>query len=104
MPTFLGPTNIPVLEAWSMGTPVIYSNIRGCREQLGNAGLLINPYSPRDIADKIEKIYTHPKLAMELVRKGKIKIKQWTFKDFTRRIKEIIDIYEKEKGLISKDN
>ena len=36
MPTFFGPTNIPVLEAWSLGCPVITSNIRGIREQVGD--------------------------------------------------------------------
>src|SRR5215469_7695496 len=35
MPTFFGPTNIPVLEAWRFGCPVITSDIRGIREQVG---------------------------------------------------------------------
>ena len=38
MPTFFGPTNIPVLEAWSFGCPVLTSDIRGIREQTRAAG------------------------------------------------------------------
>ena len=37
LPTFFGPTNIPVIEAWAMGVPVLTSDIRGIREQCGDA-------------------------------------------------------------------
>jgi glycosyltransferase involved in cell wall biosynthesis len=95
MPTYFGPTNIPVLEAWTMGTPVIYSDIRGCNEQLGTAGLLVNPNNPSDIADKILKIYTQPGLASELVKKGRIRVKEWAFSDFAKKVANIIDEYKK---------
>ena len=29
MPTFFGPTNIPIFEAWAFGCPVLTSDIRG---------------------------------------------------------------------------
>ena len=41
MPTFFGPTNIPPLEAWNFGRPVIASDISGMRAQIGDAGLLL---------------------------------------------------------------
>lgn len=104
MPTYFGPTNIPVLEAWKMGTPVIYSDIRGCREQLGDAGLLVNPNSPRDIADKILKIYTQPKLDSVLIKRGHERVKEWTFGDFSRKIEKVIEDYGKEKNVVSKSN
>ena len=47
MPTFFGPTNIPVLEAWAYGCPVLTSDIRGIREQVGDAGVLVDPRSDR---------------------------------------------------------
>ncbi|MFH1584008.1 MAG: glycosyltransferase family 1 protein [Actinomycetota bacterium] len=90
MPTFFGPTNIPILEAWVMGTSVVTSDIRGCRDQLGNAGLLVNPNSPRDIAQKTWKLYTNKKLRLELVRRGKIKIDGWKLSDFTLTIEKVI--------------
>src|SRR5581483_5612799 len=43
MPTFFGPTNIPPMEAWHFGRPVITSDIPGMREQIGDAGLLVDP-------------------------------------------------------------
>lgn len=38
MPTFFGPTNIPVIEALGHGCPVLTSDIRGIREQVGDPG------------------------------------------------------------------
>ena len=41
MPTYFGPTNIPPLEAWLIGKPLIYSS--QFREQAGNAALYVDP-------------------------------------------------------------
>ncbi|MEI8335040.1 MAG: glycosyltransferase family 1 protein, partial [Chloroflexota bacterium] len=43
LPTFFGPTNIPVIEGWAMGVPVLTSDIRGIREQCGDAAILVDP-------------------------------------------------------------
>lgn len=95
MPTFFGPTNIPILEAWQMGTPVITSNLKGNKAQLGNAGLLINPHSPQSIAGQIKKIYNNSKLQKDLVTKGKKRASKWTIIHFSKRIKNMVDAFEK---------
>lgn len=43
MPTLLGPTNIPPLEAIALNCPVITSNIYGIPEQMADAAILVNP-------------------------------------------------------------
>lgn len=91
MPTFFGPTNIPVLEAWKMKTPVIYSDIRGCREQLGNAGLLINPLSSSDIASKIMTLLKKKKLRSKLIKNGTVRLNLWTEKEFAKEVNNIIE-------------
>lgn len=35
MPTYFGPTNIPPMEAFSLGCPVCYSDLPGLRDQVG---------------------------------------------------------------------
>lgn len=95
MPTYFGPTNIPILEAWLIGTPVITSNIRGCRDQLGNAGLLVNPDSSPDIADKIQMVYGNNKLRSNLISKGKKRLSKWTFDNFKDKISLIINEYSR---------
>lgn len=90
MPTNFGPSNIPVLEAWSLGTPVIYSNVRGCKEQLGDAGISISPTDSEAWANAMIKIATNPDFAKACVKKGKSKLSNWTEKDFHRTVAGII--------------
>ena len=90
MPTFLGPTNIPVYEAWFMGCPVLYSDVRGCREQAGDAALLFHPANPQDMAEKIRQIWQDENLRKDLIQKGKARLARWTEADFASKINEVI--------------
>jgi glycosyltransferase involved in cell wall biosynthesis len=47
MPSYFGPTNIPPLESWSLGVPLIYSS--QLAEQAGNAALLVDPDSSEEL-------------------------------------------------------
>jgi glycosyltransferase involved in cell wall biosynthesis len=91
MPTFFGPTNIPILEAWAAGCPVITSDIRGIREQVGNAGLLVDPLDESAMAKALWRIYKHPELRKELIERGSNRVKLWTPRMFARKLAEIID-------------
>jgi glycosyltransferase involved in cell wall biosynthesis len=71
MPTFFGPTNIPVLEAWALGCPVLTSDIRGIREQVSDAAILVDPKSAEAIADGIYRLLTEDDLRETLVTKGR---------------------------------
>jgi len=61
---------LPVLESLACGTPVITSNISSLPEVLGQAGLLVNPYSPEEIKLALEKILTGDGLRNSLIKKG----------------------------------
>ncbi|MFM7024379.1 MAG: glycosyltransferase family 4 protein [Flavobacteriales bacterium] len=55
--TFLGPTNIPLIEAALLGCPVICSDFGGHREQIGDGNaLFINPYEVRTIAAAMQEM------------------------------------------------
>jgi glycosyltransferase involved in cell wall biosynthesis len=54
MPTYFGPTNIPPLEAWSLGVPVIYSN--HLSSGIEDGVLPIDPDCPMSIANAIERV------------------------------------------------
>lgn len=51
MPTYFGPTNLPPLEAWKCGTPVLYSN--ELKSQVGDAAICFDPDSAKSIAESI---------------------------------------------------
>jgi glycosyltransferase involved in cell wall biosynthesis len=91
MPTFFGPTNIPVLEAWSLGCPVVTSDIRGVREQAGDAALLADPRSVDAIADAIRRVWVDDDLRAELVRRGQRRLALYTRGDYARRLSEVLD-------------
>lgn len=91
MPTFFGPTNIPILEAWKMECPVLYSNIRGCRQQAGNAALLFNPENPEEMAEKIKSIWNNENLRKDLIEKGKKRLAEWDENKFKEKIYQTIN-------------
>ena len=68
MPTYFGPTNLPPLEAWSLGKPLIYS--AHLEEQAGNAALLINPDNPNEIAEAMVRC-NDSAIRWQLIEAGK---------------------------------
>ncbi len=91
MPTFFGPTNIPILEAWSLGCPVITSDLRGIRDQAGSAALLVNPRSEESIALGIKKIWQDQKVRQKLVKLGKYRLSLYKKGDYNKRLRTIIE-------------
>jgi len=54
MPTYFGPTNLPPLEAWTTGTPVVYPE--AFKSQVGDAALLFDYDRPDSLAEAILKL------------------------------------------------
>lgn len=90
MPTFFGPTNIPVYEAWEYGCAVITSDIRGIREQVADAALLVDPREPRSIAGAIRTVWTNDARRIDLVEKGKLRLRGFSSDAFRARVLEIV--------------
>ncbi len=96
MPTYFGPSNIPILEAWRMRCPVVYSDIRGCREQAGDAALLADPNNPHAIARHMLELLENPDIRLTLIAKGEKQLDNWTISHFVATLQEVIQyIYEK---------
>ena len=91
MPTFFGPTNIPILEAWAFGCPVLTSDIRGIREQVQDAGILVNPRCVESMADGIYRLWTDQTLASDLVMRGERRLASYTPDDYRRRLVAILE-------------
>jgi glycosyltransferase involved in cell wall biosynthesis len=91
MPTFFGPTNIPVLEAWALDCPVITSDIRGVREHAGDAALLVDPTSPGALAEAIRQVWVEEETRAELARRGRTRLGLYTRDDFAARLNDVLD-------------
>jgi glycosyltransferase involved in cell wall biosynthesis len=91
MPTFFGPTNIPILEAWAFGCPVLTSDIRGIREQVGDAAILVDPRSVEAIADGIYRLWTEETLSNRLAELGRQRLASYTPDDYRQRLNAILE-------------
>jgi len=90
MPTFFGPTNIPVLEAWAYGCPVLTSAIRGIREQVQDAAMLVDPRSSEAIADGIYQLWTDERRRADLSERGRRRLAAYTPEDYGRTLRQIL--------------
>lgn len=88
--SFADYTNIPVLEAMVMGTPIICSNLFSMPEQVGNAGLFFDPFNVEDMAEKIYRIWTDEVLRKELATKGIKRAIALSPANFARQWKNLI--------------
>lgn len=91
MPTFFGPTNLPFLEAWSLGCPVVTSRIRGIVEQVGDAAVTVDPTSVPDMARAIADVWTNAPLRTRLIEAGVRKVREYTAEDFRERLATYVD-------------
>lgn len=89
-PTFMGPTSMPIIEAFAAGCPVICSNVEGYGDQIGDAGLLIDPTSLNDLAQAIHSVYTDEDLRKRLIKKGRTRYCQISSQDYGEQIFEIV--------------
>lgn len=91
MPSLFGPTNIPVVEAFGLGCPVVTSDTPGMREQSGDAAVYVDPLSVDSIAAGIRRILREPGLSQELVRRGRVRAASYTRADYMARLLQVLN-------------
>jgi len=91
MPTFFGPTNIPVVEAWMFGCPVLSSDLRGIREQVGDAGILADPRSVQAIGEAMALLWEDDALCSRLAGRGAAKLAAYGPNEFRATLASIIE-------------
>jgi glycosyltransferase involved in cell wall biosynthesis/SAM-dependent methyltransferase len=62
---------MPVLEAMAADKPVLCSNLTSLPEVVGDAAVLFDPRKPTEIVQAIERIESDPKLAAQLIQRGR---------------------------------
>ncbi|MBI2598950.1 glycosyltransferase family 4 protein [Candidatus Curtissbacteria bacterium] len=70
---------IPGLNAMASNLPLLASAIPVLKEVYGDAALYFDPKNPNDIARKIEEFSKSPKLKSDLIKKGKRKVKKYSW-------------------------
>ena len=94
MPTYLGPTNIPPLEAFAYETPVCYSDIPSFREQVGDAVFFIDLKDPNSLVKSILTIQTDKQTLKEKKEKGQQVLKNWNEEDFYKKLSNVFNEFK----------
>jgi glycosyltransferase involved in cell wall biosynthesis len=89
-PSFLGPTNIPPLEAISLRCPVICSNKYAMKKQLGKSALYFNPKSPKEIANQIQTLIKTKNMRQKLIYQGKMRHNKYNEKHFRKKLENFL--------------
>ncbi len=84
-PSFEEGFGIPVLEAMTLGLPVVASNRGALPEVLGDAGLLVDPEDASAMANAIARMIEDEAFAADCSAKGILRSRQFTWELTARR-------------------
>ncbi|MEJ2230572.1 MAG: glycosyltransferase family 1 protein, partial [Nitrospirales bacterium] len=82
---------LPLLEAMACGIPVVSGNIGATAEVVGEAGILVDPRSVKDLAEALEHILTAPGIRQDLQERGLRRAQQYRWDRTARQVSEIIE-------------
>ncbi len=80
---------LPPLEAMYYGTPVVTSNVSSLPEVVGDAAMLVDPYSSESIADGMRRVLTDEHLRAFLRERGMARAREFSWERSVRRIREV---------------
>ncbi len=80
---------LPPLEAMASGTPVVTSNVSSLPEVVGDAAVLVDPYSAESIADGILGVLRSTHLRGELSKRGLERVKAFSWARSVQRVREV---------------
>lgn len=88
---------IPPLEAMSCGTAVVASNCSSIPEVVGDAGLLFDPKSTKDLADILLLLLNSSTERDRLIAKGYERAKTFSWE---KTVAQTVDVYRSVSGII----
>jgi glycosyltransferase involved in cell wall biosynthesis len=86
MPSFEEGFGIPVLEAMSVGVPVVATNRGSLPELLGDAGPLVDPNRPEAMAAAIGRFLKDETYTAECIRRGLARVKEFRWDRTAERV------------------
>jgi glycosyltransferase involved in cell wall biosynthesis len=92
--SWCGPENLPPLEAFALGCPVVATRIPGAEEQLGDAAVLVDPADPESIAEGVRGVLLDEALRGTLVTRGLARAARWTAREYVGEVIAFLDRFE----------
>ena len=84
---------MPIIEAMSIGTPVITSKISSMAEAAGDAAILVDPFDVSDISRAMERVYRDEHLRKDLIQKGYVRAKNFSWQKATQEFLSVVEGY-----------
>jgi len=88
-PSYFEGFGLPVIEAMSLGAPVIVSNVTSLPEIVGEAGMLIDPTSQEELCRAMQRLISEPGLRDELRRKAPQRASQFSWHSAAAQVKDL---------------
>lgn len=82
---------LPVLEAMSLGAPVVTSNTSAIPEVAGDAAVLVDPLRVEELADGIWAVIAQPGLAADLRERGRRRAAGYSWRETARRVLAVLE-------------
>jgi glycosyltransferase involved in cell wall biosynthesis len=92
LPSLYEGFGLPPLEAMACGTPVVVSSAGALPEVVGDAGVVVNPEDPDELAEALGWVLGNPAFQAELARRGLRRAAEFSWE---RAARETLAIYER---------
>ena len=83
---------LPILEAQSVGVPVVTSNVSSMPEVAGDSAILADPNNPEEMAQAIYNLISDHNLRNEIVAKGYTNVKRFSWEKCAEEIAKLLKI------------
>ncbi len=91
LPSLVEGFGLPALEAMACGTPVLAANASSLPEVVGEAGVLVDPYSVDALADAMRALLRDKTLRQHLGKAGRQRATTFTWEEAARRTLKVYD-------------
>jgi glycosyltransferase involved in cell wall biosynthesis len=81
-----------LLEGMALGLPLVFSDFPNYKEVAGESGIAVDPTSPDEIANAIERLVTDPALAEQLGSTGRRTVRERL--NWNVEYKKLLDLYQ----------
>lgn len=82
---------MPIIEAQSVGRPVLTSNLGAMAEVAGDGALLVNPFDVKTIREGVLQICTNEALRKDLIQKGLKNVQRFQTEHIAKRYISLYD-------------
>jgi glycosyltransferase involved in cell wall biosynthesis len=91
---------LPIIEAMHFGLPVLAYAAGAVPDTMGDGGILVSEKKHAEIAALIAKLAAPSELREQVIRRGRERVKIFSYENFSNRAKELIGADKTQQSLV----